>query len=48
MSRYSSQFAADCFPQTDISHATARAWVSLLEAGYILFILPPWYRCSVK
>jgi predicted AAA+ superfamily ATPase len=23
---------------------TARAWVSLLETGYILFILPPWYR----
>jgi len=31
---------ADC----TISHTTARAWVSLLEASYILFILPPWYR----
>lgn len=27
-----------------VSHTTARAWVSLLEASYILFILPPWYR----
>jgi predicted AAA+ superfamily ATPase len=27
-----------------ISHTTARAWMSLLEASYILFILPPWYR----
>lgn len=27
-----------------VSHATARAWLSLLEASYILFVLPPWYR----
>jgi hypothetical protein len=27
-----------------VSHTTARAWVSLLEASYIVFILPPWYR----
>jgi uncharacterized protein len=27
-----------------ISHTTARAWVTLLEAGYILFLLKPWYR----
>ena len=27
-----------------VSHTTARAWLSLLEASYILFILPPWYR----
>ena len=27
-----------------VSHTTARAWVSLPEAGYIQFILPPWYR----
>jgi hypothetical protein len=27
-----------------ISHSTARSWLSLLEAGYILFVLPPWYR----
>jgi len=27
-----------------VSHTTARAWVNLLEASYILFILPPWYR----
>jgi hypothetical protein len=24
--------------------ATARAWMGLLEAGYILFILPPSHR----
>lgn len=29
---------------TGVSHTTARAWVSLLEASYILFILPPWHR----
>lgn len=28
---------------TGVSHTTARAWLSLLEASYILFILPPWY-----
>jgi predicted AAA+ superfamily ATPase len=27
-----------------VSHTTAHAWLSLLEASYILFILPPWYR----
>ncbi len=27
-----------------VSHTTASAWLSLLEASYILFILPPWYR----
>jgi uncharacterized protein len=27
-----------------VSHTTARVWLSLLEASYILFILPPWYR----
>jgi predicted AAA+ superfamily ATPase len=27
-----------------VSHTTARAWMSLLEASYILFLLPPWYR----
>jgi len=27
-----------------VSHSTARAWLSLLEASYILFVLPPWYR----
>jgi predicted AAA+ superfamily ATPase len=27
-----------------VSHTTARAWMSLLEASYLLFILPPWYR----
>jgi predicted AAA+ superfamily ATPase len=27
-----------------VSHTTARAWISLLEAGYIVFLLKPWYR----
>lgn len=27
-----------------ISHTTARGWLSLLEASYIVFILHPWYR----
>ncbi len=29
---------------TGVSHTTARLWLNLLEAGYIVFILPPWYR----
>lgn len=27
-----------------VSHTTARAWISLLEASYVVFLLPPWYR----
>ncbi|KAF0218731.1 MAG: ATPase (AAA+ superfamily)-like [Geobacteraceae bacterium] len=27
-----------------ISHTTARGWLSLLEASYVVFILHPWYR----
>lgn len=26
-----------------ISHATARAWITLLEASFIIFLLPPWF-----
>jgi len=29
---------------TGVSHTTAHAWISLLEASYILFLLRPWYR----
>lgn len=29
--------------ETGISHTTAREWVSILEASYILFQLPPWH-----
>jgi predicted AAA+ superfamily ATPase len=29
---------------TGISHTTAQAWLSLLEASYIIFMLNPWYR----
>ena len=32
-----SSLAADC----GITHNTARAWISVLEASYILFLLPP-------
>jgi predicted AAA+ superfamily ATPase len=31
-----------------ISHTTARAWISLLEASYVVFLLPPWYRNTSK
>lgn len=27
-----------------ISHTTARTWITLLEASYIIFILQPWFR----
>lgn len=27
-----------------ISHATAKRWLSVLEASYVLFRLPPWFR----
>jgi len=27
-----------------VSHTTARSWLSILEAGYIVFLLPPWFR----
>ncbi len=26
-----------------VSHSTARAWISLLEASFIVFLLPPWF-----
>jgi predicted AAA+ superfamily ATPase len=29
--------------ETGVSHTTARSWISLLEAGYILFLLPPYH-----
>ena len=29
---------------TGVSHTTARAWMSLLEASYVVFLLPPWFR----
>lgn len=32
--------ANDC----GISHTTARAWISVLEAGYIIFLLSPYHR----
>ncbi|MBI5510413.1 MAG: ATP-binding protein [Deltaproteobacteria bacterium] len=35
-----SALGGDC----GVSHNTARAWLSVLEASYILFRLPPWHR----
>jgi predicted AAA+ superfamily ATPase len=35
-----SSLAADC----GITHNTARAWISVLEASYILFLLQPYHR----
>lgn len=29
---------------TGISHTTARAWLTLLEASYVIFMLQPWYK----
>jgi hypothetical protein len=26
-----------------VSHTTARSWISILEAGFIVFLLPPWF-----
>ncbi|BAP89366.1 ATPase (AAA+ superfamily)-like protein [Burkholderiales bacterium GJ-E10] len=30
--------------ETGITHSTARAWLSVLEASYIVFLLPPYHR----
>ncbi|MCX7108797.1 MAG: ATP-binding protein [Proteobacteria bacterium] len=35
-----SSLAVDC----GISHVTARQWLTVLEAGYIVFLLPPYHR----
>ncbi|OGQ79174.1 MAG: hypothetical protein A2289_03125 [Deltaproteobacteria bacterium RIFOXYA12_FULL_58_15] len=31
-----------------VSHNTAKSWLSVLEASYILFRLPPWHRNTQK
>lgn len=31
-----------------ISHSTARQWVDLLQASYIIFLLPPWFTNTRK
>jgi predicted AAA+ superfamily ATPase len=33
---------------TGISHSTAREWLTLLEASYIVFLLPPWFTNTKK
>ncbi|WP_284155087.1 DUF4143 domain-containing protein [Sulfuricystis thermophila] len=35
-----SQLAADC----GITHNTAKSWLSVLEASFLVFLLPPWHR----
>lgn len=35
-----SQIGADC----GVTHNTARAWLSILEASYVVFLLPPHHR----
>lgn len=30
--------------ETGVAHSTARAWLSILEAGYIVLLLPPYHR----
>ncbi len=34
--------------ETGISHTTVREWLSILEASYIIFKLPPWYTNTSK
>lgn len=33
---------------TGVSGVTIRHWLSVLEASYVVFLLPPWYGNSVK
>jgi predicted AAA+ superfamily ATPase len=33
---------------TGITHSTAREWLTLLEASYIIFLLPPWFTNTKK
>lgn len=35
---------SDLARDADISHTTAKHWLSLLEAGFIVFLLPPWHE----
>jgi uncharacterized protein len=31
-----------------VSHATARAWIDLLQTSYIIYFLPPWFTNTKK
>jgi uncharacterized protein len=31
-----------------VSHATARAWIDLLQTSYIIYLLPPWFANTNK
>jgi predicted AAA+ superfamily ATPase len=35
---------SDLARDADISHTTARHWLSLLEAGFLIFFIQPWHR----
>ncbi len=35
---------SDLARDADISHTTAKNWLSILEAGYIIFFLKPWHE----
>lgn len=31
-----------------VSHATARAWIGLLQTSYVIHLLPPWFTNTSK
>lgn len=35
-------FSPRTFSEVGISHTTARSWLTVLEAGYVIFLLQPW------
>jgi predicted AAA+ superfamily ATPase len=35
---------SDLARDADVSHTTVRSWLSLLEAAYLVFLLPPWHE----
>jgi len=35
---------SDLARDADVSHTTARNWLSLLEASHLVFLLPPWHE----
>ena len=35
-------------PGDDIDRPTARAWIDLLQASFIVYLLPPWHTNTGK
>jgi hypothetical protein len=35
---------SDLARDADVSHTTAKHWLSLLEAGFLIYLLPPWHE----